>query len=656
MASIATTLSIKDKFTKTINKGTQGIDRMLKVMDKLDVKTIALNPGKAFRTVTGAVSMSNKELDEFIRKQNKATEGANKMKNAWGGIKGAIGAAVAGYSAQQAMQATDTYTTNAARLNLINDGLQTQAELQENIYQAAQRSRGSYNGMVDSVSKLGLLAGNAFKNNNEMIAFAELMNKSFTISGADATQKDAGMLQLTQAMAAGRLQGDEYVSIMENAPMLIDAISKYTGKTKAELKELSSEGFITADIIKASLFSAAESIEGQFANMPRTFASTWTQIKNFAIKEFGGVMESINGFLNSAAGTQIIANITHTISFLAGAISLLIDAISWIGNAVSASWGVIEPILIIAGTMLATWGAVLIPGLIAKSVALIAKYWAMIPPLLGQAAMWLSINWPILLVGLAIGAVIVILKKMGVTFDQVCGFVGGVIYGLYAYMYNIVAGIHNYWASFVEFFANCFNHPIYSVKRLFVNFANSVLDVVKSIAEAIDAVFGSNLANGITSLQDKMQNWLGEMPEGYKVMDRMEMKSIESYAKKGYNTGANIGAGISDTVGSLFSNFGDTNPFGLDSSGFSLGDGIGSIDSVGEVGKINSDVNIADEDIKLMKDVAEMRYVQNFVTLTPTVSQNIGTVNQNADVNALLAEAERVVSEDIAASAENIYS
>lgn len=655
MAGISTSLTIKDRFTSTINKATAGIDRMLKKMKEVDSKSIKMRPADAFRTVRSALSMTNEELDEFIRKQTKAAEGSKKIKGAWSGVGGLIKTAAAGFGAMQAMQAIDTYTNNKARLGLLTDSLEEQKTLQEQIYQAAQRSRGSYNGMVDSVSKLGLLAGNAFKGNDEMVAFAELMNKSFTISGADTSQIDAGMLQLTQAMAAGRLQGDEYVSIMENAPMLIEAISKYTGKTKAELKELSSEGFITSDIIKASLFSAADDIEAKFGAMPRTFASTWTQISNFALNKFGGVMERINGFLNSATGTALISGITAGISFLANAISWVIDMVSRIGNAVAANWGIIQTVLTIVGAILAAWAWTMLPTLIVKGGLMVAKYWAMVPPVLAQAAAWLAVNWPILLVALAIGAVILILKKMGITFDQVIGFIGGLIGGLYAYFYNNVAGMWNYWVSFAEFFANVFNHPVYTVKRLFVNLANSVLDVVKEIATAIDAVFGSNLAGSIQGLQNTMTNWLGEMPDGYKVLDRMEMKSITDTVKKGYSTGKGIGEGIADTVGGLF-DFNSTDPFGIDgaSSMFDTGN-IDSIGSVGEVGKISNDVNIADEDLKLMKDVAEMRYVQNFVSVTPTVTQTIGTVTQTADVNAMLSEAERITRDEMAADAEDIY-
>ena len=167
----------------------------------------------------------------------------------------------------------DDLTLTKARIDLINDGQRTTAELQQDIYQAAQRSRGSYDDMAKSVAKLGMLAGDAFKNNDEMIAFTELMNKSFTVSGASESEKSAAMYQLTQAMSSGMLQGDELRSIRENAPMFYQAIAEYTGKSTAELKEMGANGEITADIMKNALFAAGDDIEAKMEQMPKTFGN-----------------------------------------------------------------------------------------------------------------------------------------------------------------------------------------------------------------------------------------------------------------------------------------------------------------------------------------------------------------------------------------------
>lgn len=645
MATIASSLALKDKFTNTINKAVQSTNRLLKAMDAVDGSKLDVNIKRQMEATRDAVQSTEKELERLVQKMDRADNAsANMMK----GIKGTIASLAAGFTVKFAVEQTDLYASNQARLGLINDGLQTQAELQQKIYAAAQRSRGEYNAMVDSISKLGLLAGDAFGSNSEMIAFTEQLNKAFTISGATTENRNAAMLQLTQAMAAGRLQGDEYVSVMENAPMVIDAISKYTGKAKGELKELSSEGYITADMIKNALFAATDDINAKFEKMPKTFGSVWTQITNFATMKFGSLMERVNGFLNSGTGAAMVSGITAGIAFIADGITWILDLIQASGDFVVQNWGIIQPILAGATVVLLYWAATLIPGVT-------AKLWGMISPILGQAAAWAVANPAIFAVGAAVAGLVVMLNYFGVTADQVVGFVVGLFYGLGAAVYNVVALMVNPFIMFAEFVSNVFNHPLYSAKKLFVDFANGVLDILADLASAIDWVFGSNLADAVTGWQTGLTDWLGEMPEGYKVLDKMERLDIGNFAKQGYTAGSDFANGIMSGAAGLF---GNDDPFGIGGIG-TTGDFAGTmktpdIGKVGEVGKINSDVNIADEDLQLMKDVAEMRYVQNFVTLTPTVAMN-AQVSERVDIDELTGRVADVLIEEVAAGAEGVY-
>lgn len=656
MATIASSLALKDKFTNTINRAVQGTNRLLKAMDAVGASKLDINLQRQLKVARDAVQATEKELEKLVQKMERADNASSRMMT---GIKGMIASLAAGFTVKFVVEQTDLYANNQARLGLINDGLQTQAELQQKIYAAAQRSRGEYNAMVDSVAKLGLLAGDAFGSNNEMIAFTEQLNKAFTISGATTEQRNAAMLQLTQAMAAGKLQGDEYVSIMENAPMVIDAISKYTGKTKGELKELSSEGYITADIIKNALFAASDDINTKFEQMPKTFGSVWTQIANFSTMKFGGLMERINGFLNSNTGAAMVSGITAGIALIADGITWIIDLVQMGGDFVAQNWGIIQPVLMGITAALLFWGATLIPGMIAKLWAMAPALWAQVPPVMAQAAAWLAVHWPILAVGIAIAGVGLILNHFGITADQVIGFVVGLFYGLGAAVWNVVALMVNPFIMFAEFISNVFNHPLYSAKKLFVDFANGVLDVLADLASAIDWVFGSNLADAVTGWQAGLTDWLGEMPEGYKVLDKMEHLDIGDFGKKGYTAGSDFANGIKSGAAGLFGGvFGNDDPFGIGGIG-TTGDFASTmkapdIGKVGEVGKISSDVNIADEDLQLMKDVAEMRYVQNFVTLTPTVAMN-AQVSERVDIDELTGRVADVLIEEVAAGAEGVY-
>ena len=657
MATIASSLALKDKFTNTINRAVQGTNRLIKAMDAVGASKLDINLQRQLKVARDAVQATEKELEKLVQKMERADNASSRMMT---GIKGMIASLAAGFTVKFVVEQTDLYANNQARLGLINDGLQTQAELQQKIYAAAQRSRGEYNAMVDSVAKLGLLAGDAFGSNNEMIAFTEQLNKAFTISGATTEQRNAAMLQLTQAMAAGKLQGDEYVSIMENAPMVIDAISKYTGKTRGELKALSSEGYITADIIKNALFAASDDINTKFEQMPKTFGSVWTQIANFSTMKFGGLMERINGFLNSSTGAAMVSGITAGITLIADGITWVIDLVQRGGDFVAQNWGIIQPVLMGITAALLFWGATLIPGMIAKLWAMAPALWAQVPPVMAQAAAWLAVHWPILAVGIAIAGVGLILNHFGITADQVIGFVVGLFYGLGAAVWNVVALMVNPFIMFAEFISNVFNHPLYSAKKLFVDFANGVLDVLADLASAIDWVFGSNLADAVTGWQAGLTDWLGEMPEGYKVLDKMEHLDIGDFGKKGYTAGSDFANGIKSGAAGLFGGvFGNDDPFGIGGIG-TTGDFASTmkapdIGKVGEVGKISSDVNIAEEDLQLMKDVAEMRYVQNFVTLTPTVAMN-AQVSERVDIDELTGRVADALIEEVAAGAEGIYA
>ena len=198
-----------------------------------------------------------------------------------------------------ATQTADELTSIRSRINLINDGSQTTAQIMEKVYDAAQRSRGSYTDMADSVAKLNMLAKDAFSSNDEAIAFVEQLNKQFKISGASVQEASAAMYQLTQAMAAGKLQGDEFHSIMENAPLLAQSIANEMGLTVGQLKEMSSQGLITSDIIKEALFNSAEETNAKFAEIPMTFAEVGQSIQNELIQAFQPVLEQISSIPQS---------------------------------------------------------------------------------------------------------------------------------------------------------------------------------------------------------------------------------------------------------------------------------------------------------------------------------------------------------------------
>lgn len=278
-------------------------------------------------------------------------------------------------------QIGDAYTLTQARLGLITAEGENVADVNEKIYQSAQRAKSSYIDTASSVSKFGLLAGDAFANTDEIINFAELMNKSFKVGGASIEEQTAGMYQLTQAMAAGKLQGDEFRSIMENAPMLAQAISDFTGKSKGELKELSSEGLITADIIKGALFAASDDINSKFEEIPDTWGSTMQQIENQFYMAFGGIASYIS-------------------SGLAGAIYSVVQFIA--DNA--------EVVIAILGGIAVIIGAILIPRILMMAASILIS-----------AVAWLAMNAPIAIIALAVTGLLLLILKFPEVFGMIVG-------------------------------------------------------------------------------------------------------------------------------------------------------------------------------------------------------------------------------------------
>jgi len=538
--------------------------------------------------------------------------------------------------AKTGMGATDSYINSLSRLKLINDGMQSLDELQRMVYGAASRARGEYGTMADAVGKLGLLAGDAFGSNREIVRFAELMQKSFKISGASTMEQQAGMYQLTQAMAAGRLQGDEFRSIMENAPMLADAIAKFVGKSKGELKELSADGAITADIIKGALFAAADDINEKFKQMPVTFGVITNRVKNSALRAFDPVMRRISNFLNSPAGDEFASSVENSMNRAASAVNNFLTVGYRVYKFMKDNWSIIEPII---------WG-----------IAAAIVYWTAVQWALNIA---LSAN-PIGLIIMAVAALI------------------GLIIALVRYFINLwktndefAAGLYRTWNSILNFFDQV---PIFFQRvgngivdgfqamkvdsiRQFDELANSIIDSINWIMEQsnrflntsfkmIDHVeFTAKAAAEAEAIKQAGKEKIAQMQADAAakaaereqkvlvMLDNRAAKRAREEAEKESNSQADLDPLAKYTTGS-----------------------ISNIDKVGEVGKIRDKVDISNEDLKAMRELAEMKSIQNFVTLTPTVQVRTGDIRNGYDVDTIIARIEESLTEQIASSAKGVYN
>lgn len=600
---------------------------------------------RLFDGYSTTIDKINRKTDEATNKIMKASGYTDKFNNklqatgasastASSGLGRFISIAAMVAGAVKGMNISDEYTNTAARLNLINDGLQTQAQLQNKIFAAAYRSKGAYSSMADAVAKLELNAGDQFKSNDEAIAFTELLQKSFKIGGASKTEQSSAMLQLTQAIGSGKLQGDEFRSIMENAPLVASAIAKYMHKSKGELKNLSSQGVITSDIIKNAMFASADEINKKFKKMPYTFADVWTKIKNGGTQAFSWLMKKINKMLNTAQGKQLVDDII-------GGLYILADVIGNVVNFTISNWPTIKTILeVIAGVYLAI---------------MISKLWQSVTAIIAQGAAWVSVYWPILLVIAAIGLAIYAARQFGATWEDICGAAGGSIFTLGAYFGNKFAYMWNTTAAFANFFGNVFNSPVASIKALFLDMVITVMGYINTMAMAIEDTLNKipgvkiNSATEVQAQIDKLAAKTSEMKSKYNLKTYVKTKDYIDYSTA-YKVGDKKGRDVVDQTSKLFNNVQSLMNKMNSYSGKPI-----KVEGTGSDGKIK--VDMSDEDLKYLRDIAERDYINKFstATLAPKIKISFGDVHENADINKLKGTLEMMMREEIAIAAEGAY-
>ena len=281
--NISATLEVINRFTKPIAEFKQ------------QMRSVSTPVNQAKESIKGIERTTQQSV-------NNASNSLNKLVGKFKTVAASIGA---GIGISKLIDTSDTMTNLHTRLNLMNDGLQTTDELQEKIFQSAQNSRGAYQDMAEMVAKLGVNAKDAFKSSDQIVKFGENMNKIFKLGGASSAEQSAGMLQLTQALASGKLQGYEFRSITENAPELIGILAEKLGKTRAEIKQMSTDGELTSDVIVNAVLDSTDKINSQFATMPLTWADVWTNMKNTTLKATQPILDGINYIVNSPTFKQL---------------------------------------------------------------------------------------------------------------------------------------------------------------------------------------------------------------------------------------------------------------------------------------------------------------------------------------------------------------
>ena len=680
-----------------LDQAVQEQQNLNRAIDNMDVQVANEAYLRLSQTIGNTERYIRDNVDEQGRFNREIEEGTNEANELMQTIKGAVAAYATIQTLSAALNLSDQLTSTTARLNLMNDGLQTTQDLQNMIYLSAERARGSYQATADAVSKLGLMAGDAFSSSGENIAFMEQGKKQFTIAGTEAAGIDAAMLQLTQAMGSGVLRGEEYNSILEQAPNIIQAIADYMEVPKGQLKDMAAEGLITADIVKAAMFAAADDTNAKFEQMPKTFSQIWTSFQNTALMAFQPVLQRMNEIANSEAFQGFVNNAIEALSMVAGIVLEIFDLIAAVGGFVAENWSIIEPIIMGIVTALGLYyGAMLLYNTItgistaitaakafmekvhAASLAMeagatfaaTAAQYGFNAALYACPIVWIIILI-IALIALFYAAVAAVNKFAGTSVSAtgiICGafmvalaFIGNIFVALWNLVVDVFVLIYNLVATVANFIGNVFTDPIGAVCRLFFDLADTVLGILQALASAIDAIFGSNLAGSVQGWRDSLGGWVDEtFGKGDEVMAKMnadDMKLGRFEYGAAWDAGYSFGEGIDESIANFDpSSLFDTNVPGasdyadLSNYGAGLAGDVGDI--AGNTGAIKDSMDITEEDLKYLRDIAEQEAINRFTTaeinieapITNQISKDVdldgvvdgltGAVNEAADIIA----------------------
>lgn len=694
MATIRTAIALYDGVTaplqamhKAMNIVLNSFEAMQRASgNSVDVSSIQeareelARAGAAFDSIEQNIRDAGNQQDRFNRRIRDGTTSADGL---WSKLKG-IAATVGGLAAaKKIIGISDDLASTRARLNLLVDDGGSVSELEKKIMASAQRSRSAYFDTASAVSKLGLNAGAAFDNDmNQVIAFMEQVNKQFVIGGATAQEQSNAMVQLTQAMAAGALRGEELNSILDGAPGIARAIEQYMGVAEGSIKQYAEQGLITAEVVKNAMFAAADETNAKFESMPKTWAQIWTSMQNKALSIFDPILTKINqignserftqvtdGIINGLAGVASVA--TVVLDLLISGASLIVDNWSWLAPIVG---GVATAFLVLNGAMMAYRTITAITNALetvkaarlamttvatgAQTTATFAQTAAQYG--LNAALMACPLTWIIILiialVALFYAAVAAVNKFAGTSVSAtglICGafmaalaFIGNIFVALWNLVVDVFVMIYNLVATVANFIGNVFNDPVAAVARLFFDLADTVLSVLQALASAIDTIFGSNLSGSVQGWRDSLGGWVDStFGKGEEVMEKLNAEDLHlgrfEYGAA-FDMGYEFGQGVEDTVGGLF-DFSAMDSLGADAlDAYGLGNTLDGIygntgDTAGNTAAMSEALDIAEEDLAYMRDIAEREAINRFTTAEIRVEQqNTNYISQDTDLDGIM--------------------
>lgn len=602
MSTIATTIRLNDGMSSTLNRiqtaSIQTIRNMERMQSTVNSLTRSLEEAERINPQIVNTQMYSNAVSAIEQMRGQIYDAANgtvELEDANETYNNSlentvtkwisIGAVIAG--AKKLMDLSDTYAQTNARLSLITDDVEA---LQNKIFAVAKDSRVSYQAIADTVAKLGMQAGDAFNNStDEVLAFSNLLNKVFTTSGLDSTGIESTMYNLTQSLSSGKLLGQDYRIIKQNAPEIVKILENYYNVTRAELDEMVSDGKVSSQDLKSAMFQAADDINEKFESMPMT----WSQV------------------------------FTNMMNKLYQASLPLLEAVNWLAN----NLDVIAPIV------LGLAGAIVIYQVAVNGVVAATKAWAAAQAVLNVLAMH---PLALILIGIlaiiaATYAVVAVVNKVTGSSISALGIIFAGLYTLGAIVNNICAAIYNSFAFVINGINDAFVHVINDIIQLFLGLANTALTVIDLIAKAIDKVFGTNFSESTSNWLNNVSNLAKDINEAANsnndIMPYLDYANISDAQQKGYAKGVEIQQKLKGT-------FSDNSTEELLKSI----NGVMGTDSTGgkAIKTTSSDDLLTDEDIQLLLDVATRDYQLSYQAVTPNITVSFGDVRETADVDSVL--------------------
>lgn len=698
-----------EQLRSQLNTAIQEQNELNQAMQNMDVSAANDAYLRLSQTVSGTERYIRDNVDEqgrFNQEIQEGTQQANELTNT---IKNAVLAFVSIQSVGSVLNISDELASTTARLNMMNDNLQTTQELENMIYVAAQNARGSFSDMAANVAKLGNLAGDAFDSSAEIVAFAEQLNKQMKLSGASTQEASSAMLQLTQSLAKGTLNGDELTSVMENGSMVVQTIADYMGVAQGEIKDLAAEGQITSDIIVAAMLSATDETNAAFESLPMTWADVWQSMKNGALVAFQPVLQRLNDIANSEAFQTFVNGAIEAMATLANVVLNIFELIGTVGGFIADNWSIISPIIYGVIGALAVYAAYLgivkgieLASAAAKGVLAVAEFIhvaalaAQTGATISATAAQLGLNgamyacpivWIIMLI-IALIAIIfavcsAIAKLTGVAnsgFGVITGGINVVIQffkNLGLTVANIALGIGNAIAALGSNIMTAFHNAICSVQAWWYDLLSTCLSVIESICAALNKLpFVEFDYSGISNAADDYaakaaeaagnkedyQSISDAFNEGFTTFDAFQ----DGWASDAFNAGAAWGDGIADKVSnfSLSDVFGGTDIPNVDdyTSGFSdaiansgVGDNLGSI--ADDTGAIKDNMDITQEDLKYLRDIAEQDAINKFTTAEISVDMSgmQNNISSGDDIDGFMTKLTDSVNEAVDNMTEGVH-